>query len=67
MANEGNRQENIEVSPQDSLDFGNKDNQNDRRCKEKLFKSLTPIVNFSKLDLLTRCEKSEICLDGPTC
>ena len=67
MANEGNRQENIEISPQDSLDFGNKGNQIDCRCKEKLFKSLTFIINFSELDLLTRCEKSEICLDGPTC
>ena len=41
-------------------------NQNDRRCEEKLFKSLTPIINFSKPDLLTICEKSERCLDGPT-
>ena len=67
MATEGDRQENIEVSPQVDLDFGNKGNQNDRRCKEKLFKSLTPIINFSKPDLLTICEKGERCLDGPTC
>ena len=67
MATEGDRQEDIKVSPQVGLDFGNERNQNDRRCKEKLFKSLTPIVNFSKPDLLTICEKSERCLDGPTC
>ena len=67
MATEGDRQENIEASPQVGFDFGNKGNQNDRRCKEKLFKSLTPIINFSKPDLLTICEKGERCLDGPTC
>ena len=67
MATEGDCQENIEVSPQVGLDIGNKSNQNDRRCKEKLFKSLTPIINFSKPYLLTICEKGERCLDGPTC
>ena len=67
MATEGDRQENIEVSPQVGLDFGSEGNQNDRRCKEKLCKSLTPIINFSKPDLLTICGKSERCLDGPTC
>ena len=66
MATEGDREENIEVSPQVGLDFGSEGNQNDRRCKEKLFKSLTSIINFSKPDLLTICEKSERCLDGPT-
>ena len=57
MATEGDRQENIEVSPQVGFDFGNKGNQNDRRRKEKLFKSLTPIINFSKPDLLTKYGK----------
>ena len=57
MATEGDRQENIEVSPQVGFDFGNKGNQNDRRRKEKLFKSLTPIINFSNPDLLTIYEK----------
>ena len=57
MATEGYRQENIEVSPQVGFDFGNKGNQNDRRRKEKLFKSLTPIINFSNPDLLTIYEK----------
>ena len=47
MATEGDRQENMEVSSQVGLDFGSESNQNDRRCKEKLFKSLTPIINFS--------------------
>ena len=65
MATEGDRQENMEVSPQVGLDFGSEGNQNDRRCKEKLCKSLTPIINFSKPDFLTICEKSERCLDGP--
>ena len=36
MATEGDRQENIEVSPQVGLDFWNEGKQNDRRCKEKL-------------------------------
>ena len=67
MATGGDLQENIQVSPQFGLDFGNEANQNDRRCKEKLFKSLAPIINFSKPDLLTICEKGERCLDGPTC
>ena len=67
MATEGDRQENMEVSSQVGLDFGSEGNQNDRRCKEKLFKSLTPIINFSIPDFLTICEKSERCLDGPTC
>ena len=67
MATEGDRQENIEVLTQVGLDFGSEGNQNDRRCNEKSFKSLTPIINFSKPDLLTICEKSERCLDGPTC
>ena len=63
MATEGDRQENIEVSPQFGLDLWNEGNQNDRRFKEKL----THIINFSKPDLLTICEEREICLDGPTC
>ena len=67
MATEGDRQENMEVSPQVGLDFGSEGNQNDRRCKEKLFKSLTPIINFSKPDFLAICEKSERFLDSPTC
>ena len=67
MATEADRDKNIELSPQVGLDFGNEGNQNDRRCKEKLFKSLTPIINFSKPDLLAISEKSERCLDGPTC
>ena len=67
MATEGDRQENMELSSQVGLDFGSEGNQNDRRSKEKLFKSLTPIINFSKPDFLTICEKSERCLDGPTC
>ena len=67
MATEGDCQENIEVSPQVGLDIGNKSNQNDRRCKEKLFKSLTPIINFSKPDLIAICQKSERCLDGSIC
>ena len=37
MATEGNRQENIEVPPYVGLDFGHEGNQNDRKCKEKLF------------------------------
>ena len=48
MAREGDRQENIEVPPQVGLDFGHEGNQNDRKFKEKLFKSLTLIINFSK-------------------
>ena len=39
MDTEGDRQENIEVPPQVGLDFGNEGNQNDRKCKEKLFES----------------------------
>ena len=39
MATEHNRQENIEAPPQVGLDFGHEGNQNDRGCKEKLFKS----------------------------
>ena len=39
------------------LDFGSEDNQNDSTCKEKLFKSLTPFINFSKPDFLIICEK----------
>ena len=58
MATEGERRQ---------PDFGNEGNQNDHRCKEKSFESLTPIINFSRPDLLTICEKSERCLDGPTC
>ena len=50
MAREGDRQENIEVEPQVGLDFGHEGNQNDRKFKEKLFKSLTLIINFSKPD-----------------
>ena len=41
MAAEGDFQESIEVPPQVGLDFGRKGNQNDRKCKEKLFKFLT--------------------------
>ena len=67
MATEGDRQENMEVSSQVGLDFGSESNQNDRRCKEKLFKSLTPIINFSIPVFLTISEKSERSLDGTTC
>ena len=66
MATGDDRQENIEAPPQVSIDFGHEGNQNDLRCKEKLFKSSTPNINFSKLDLLRTCERTEICLEGPT-
>ena len=46
METEGDRQEYIEVPLQVGLDFGHKGNQNDHRCKEKLFKSLAPIINI---------------------
>ena len=41
MATEDDFQENIEVPPEVSLDFGCEGNQNDSKCKEKLFKFLT--------------------------
>ena len=41
MATEGDFQENIEVPPEADFDFGHKGNQNDHKCKEKLFKFLT--------------------------
>ena len=66
MATEDDRQENIEAPPQVSMDFGHEGNQNELRCKEKLFKSSTPNINFSKPDLLRICERTEICLEGPT-
>ena len=49
MATEGDCQENIEATLQVGLDFGHEGNQNDRRCKEKLFKSSTPNINFLSL------------------
>ena len=66
MTAEDDRQENIEAPPQVDLNFRHKGNQNDRRCKQKLFKSSAPNINFSKPDLLRICERSEICLEGPT-
>ena len=35
MAAEGDFQENIEVQPQVSLEFGREGNKNDRKCKKK--------------------------------
>ena len=46
MATEGDLQEYIEEPLQVGLDSGHKGNQHDRRCKEKLFKSLAPIINI---------------------
>ena len=58
MATEGDRQENIEVPPQVALDFGHEGNQNDHKCKEKLFESSqmcleSPIYSWKVCNYLT--------------
>ena len=55
MATVDDRQENLEAPLQVGLDLGHEGNQNDCRCKGKLFKSSTPNINFSKPDLLRIC------------
>ena len=40
METAGDLQGNIVITPQVGLHFGHEGNQNERKCKEKLFKSL---------------------------
>ena len=66
MATEGNHQEILKHHRRSVWILGTKANRMTAAVKKNYLNLyVIPITNFSKPDLLTICERSEICLDDP--